>query len=268
MKDKKNLWIIIIMVIVAVVAFTAFMLKKGAKAEGNTASIVQQTTTKIKERAIPTEDGKQKSQKAFDDVKTIKIDESNWNLTLLNRNYKLPDGYVPKTAKIKLSDKDPRRTKKALLQELDYRVAAEYQKMYDAAAKDGIYLTPYSGYRSIAYQEQIFNGYVKMYKDKGYSTEQAKYKASNASLPPGTSEHNMGLAMDIINTKEDFEDSKEYVWLEANAHNYGFILRYAKEKTSITNVMYEPWHWRYVGAQAAREMKSSGQCLEEYLKVK
>lgn len=208
------------------------------------------------------------TEQAFVEAATIKMDESKWNLTLLNREYKLPEGYVPQTAAITLSDNDPRRTEKALSQVLDYRVAEEYQKMYDAAATHGIYLTPYSGYRSIEYQGKIFNNFVNSYKKQGYSTDVAKYKASRTSLPPGTSEHNMGVAMDIVSTKTDFVNSKEYAWLDANAQDYGFILRYPKNKTDITEIVYEPWHWRYVGTTASKAIKQSGQCLEEYLGVK
>ena len=78
----------------------------------------------------------------------------------------------------------------------------------------------------------------------------------NGSLPPGASEHNMGVAMDIVNTKESFENTKEFKWLQAHAADYGFILRYPKDKVSITKVAYEPWHWRYVGVEDAKKDES------------
>lgn len=258
-KNKKTLWLALI-VVVTIVAVVTVIFSKNSQA-----SKKELPSTSPSKK---TQDTTQKQKNGFVEAKEITIDESNWKLTLLNRNYKLPSGYVPKTAKIKLSEKDPRRTAKSLNETLDYRVAPEYQKMYDAAAKEGIYLTPCSGYRSVALQESIFNRYVKGFEEQGYTTDEAKYKASNISLPPGTSEHNMGLAMDIINTKDLFKDSKEYAWLEKNAHNYGFILRYPKDKTQITNIMYEPWHWRYVGVEDAVKIKESGKCLEEYLNKK
>ena len=266
LKSKKNLWMILIVVVVAVSVVSVILLKKTEDSKEEKPSKTTQTTQKKEPQTVTKNNQNTKSE--FVEAVEITINKSEWNLTLLNRNYKLPAGYVPKTAKIKLSENDPRRTQKALNETLDYRVAPEYQKMYDAAVKDGIYLTPCSGYRSVALQESIFNRYVKRYEDEGYSQDKAKYKASNTSLPPGTSEHNMGIAMDIINTRDIFKDSKEYAWLEKNAHNYGFILRYPKDKTQITNVMYEPWHWRYVGVDDAVKIKKSGQCLEEYLGVK
>ena len=87
-------------------------------------------------------------------------------------------------------------------------------------------------------------------------------------MPPGSSEHNLGYAMDIVCVEEYFEDSKQFKWLQKNAADYGFILRYPKDKQNITKVTYEPWHWRYVGVEAAKAMKSSNLCLEEYMGVK
>ena len=77
----------------------------------------------------------------------------------------------------------------------------------------------------------------------------------------------MGFAMDIVSASADFVSTKEFSWLLEHAHEYGFILRYPENKTDITGVMYEPWHWRFVGKEAAAEMHQSGQCLEEYLGV-
>ncbi|NCC86560.1 MAG: D-alanyl-D-alanine carboxypeptidase family protein [Clostridia bacterium] len=278
MKSRKG--IVVTGAVLAVLIIAAIVLiKKNVEVKEQdtkqTSTSVQETqktnaqsVTNISEVQTQTTNSKTTTEKTFVEAATITIDESKWNLTLLNRDYKLPDGYVPQTAGINVSDNDPRRGDRASSQVLDYRVAVEYQKMYDAAAAQGIYLTPYSGYRSIEHQSRIFNSFVDTYKNKGYSTNAAKYEASKTSLPPGTSEHNMGMAMDIVNTKTDFVNSKEYAWLDANAQNYGFILRYPEDKTEVTQIVHEPWHWRYVGTTAAKEMKQSGQCLEEYLGVK
>ncbi|MEG0978712.1 MAG: M15 family metallopeptidase [Oscillospiraceae bacterium] len=266
-KKRLTISILVAVAIIAVVIFAIVKAVDGKKAEEKptttsekpSSSTTQEKTTRPTTTPVPVSDPKK-----FIDAKSIKIDESKWNLTLLNRSYKLPAGYVPKTQKITLSSKDPRQTEKALAQTLDTRVAAEYQKMYDAAAKQGIYLTPYSGYRSIEFQAQIFENYININKKKGYSLEEAKYQASQTVLPPGTSEHNMGIAMDIVNTKNEFEKSEEYKWLDKNAQNFGFILRYPKDKVNVTKIIYEPWHWRYVGVKTAKEMKSSGLCMEEF----
>ena len=150
---------------------------------------------------------------------------------------------------------------------LDYRVAPHYIEMYNAALEDGIKLSPLSGYRSIAHQKRNFEARISLYMKQGYSKKQATIMASEIILPPQTSEHNAGLCMDILSIYESFENTKEYRWLQAHAADYGFVLRYPKDKQSITNITFEPWHWRYVGVEAAKEMKAKNLCLEEYLGV-
>ena len=82
---------------------------------------------------------------------------------------------------------------------------------------------------------------------------------------PGTSEHNLGLAVDFNYVNLDFENTKAFTWLKENAEDYGFILRYRKDKEDITKVEYEPWHWRYVGKEHAKKINELDMCLEEYI---
>lgn len=187
----------------------------------------------------------------------ITIDDSSWNLTLLNRHHTLPEGYVPQLAE----------AVKGSGVYLDYRVAPHYQEMYDAALAEGITLTPNSGYRSYQTQKNSFENKINYYVSQGYDKATAAQTAATIVLLPGTSEHNAGFAMDIGWVTDDFGYSPAFAWLQENAHNYGFILRYPADeaKKAITEIIYEPWHWRYVGVEAATEMKASGQVLEEYL---
>ena len=178
-----------------------------------------------------------------------------FNMILLNRDYVLPDGYTPKLAE----------AVKGSSVKLDYRVAPYYQKMYDAALEDGITLTPVSGYRTYTRQKNNFENRIALLQNQGYSKKEATIKASEIILLPGTSEHNAGLAMDICSLSESFENTKEFRWLQEHAHEYGFIMRYPKEKMNITKITYEPWHYRYVGVEAAAKIKESGMVLEEYL---
>ena len=108
-----------------------------------------------------------------------------------------------------------------------------------------------------------------MYEKQGLNKVDATVKASQIVLLPGTSEHNAGLAMDICSLSVSFENTAEFRWLDAHAHEYGFILRYPKDERSreITGVVYEPWHYRYVGVDTAKEIKSKGITLEEYVGV-
>ncbi len=152
---------------------------------------------------------------------------------------------------------------------MEQGVTPYYEKMYTAAKKDGITLTPYSAYRSYERQKNNYINLTKTYMSQYNLNEtEAAKKAATVILPPGTSEHNLGLAMDICNTKNSFADTKEYKWLTENAHKYGFILRYTAEKQSITGIVPEPWHWRFVGVEYAEDIKNSGLCLEEYLDSK
>lgn len=180
-----------------------------------------------------------------------------FNLILLNCDYRLPDGFLPKltTAVDGYEEK------------LDYRVAPFYRQMYEAALLDGITLTPVSGYRSFARQKRNFENYIATYEKQGLSKAAATVKASQIVLLPGTSEHNAGLAMDICSLEVSFENTEEFRWLDAHAHEYGFIMRYPKDKTHITKITYEPWHYRYVGVDVATRLKESGMVLEEYLEL-
>jgi D-alanyl-D-alanine carboxypeptidase len=129
-----------------------------------------------------------------------------------------------------------------------------------------------SGYRSYEYQANNFNNKVKDYQSKGYSKEEAEKEAATIIARPGTSEHQLGLAVDIIDTQlwaleEEQADLPAQKWLMEHCWEYGFILRYPRDKQDITGITYEPWHYRYVGMEAAEEITSRGICLEEYLGV-
>jgi len=187
---------------------------------------------------------------------TITISDTDWHLTLVNSSYRIPSDYEPDLVYVCGSS-----------ERLDKKVAEHYEKMYDAAKKDGVALTPCSGYRSYELQERNYNRKVEFFESQGYSTEDAKVKAATIIMPPGSSEHNLGYAMDIVCVEEWFEDTEEFKWLQKNAADYGFIMRYPKDKQDITKVIYEPWHWRYVGVELAKELESSGLVLEEYMGV-
>ncbi|MBQ7654581.1 MAG: M15 family metallopeptidase, partial [Clostridia bacterium] len=182
--------------------------------------------------------------------------DDEWNLILVNRDYVLPENYIDSVELVNVCSTDER---------LDKRVAEHYEEMFNAAAADGLYLTPCSGYRSYELQKRNFQNRIDMCMGQGMTMAEATVEASKVILPPGTSEHNAGIAMDIICVLDSFEDTAHYAWLCENAQDYGFILRYPKDKQDITKIVFEPWHWRYVGVEAAREMKKSGECLEEYI---
>lgn len=187
--------------------------------------------------------------------KVVKLDRKLWSLVVVDKNRQIPDGYEPELEYVAGSDHT-----------LDSRVAVYYDAMYKAAYDDGVVLTPYSGYRRYSTQESNYNALVDQYINQGYSQNEAEDMASTEILPPGCSEHNLGLAMDISGTEESFRDTEEYKWLCENAHTYGFIERYPEGTQEITGVIAEPWHWRFIGPSYAEDMKSKGiKTLEEYL---
>ncbi len=187
------------------------------------------------------------------------VDIDDWKMLLVNRDYILPDDFEVELAPCITDDPDSLK--------LDYRVAPHYNEMYLAALEDGITLVPISGYRSVARQKRNFENKIDKYVNQGYGKIEATQMAATIILPPGTSEHNAGLAMDICSLEQNFEETKEFRWLSENAADYGFILRYPEDKQDVTKIIYEPWHWRYVGVETAKAMKASGQCFEEYLGV-
>lgn len=185
----------------------------------------------------------------------VKFDDDKWYLTFVNKNYVLPEDYKPQLSEELFGT----------YCQLDVRCAPYYKEMYNAALKDGCYLTPFSGYRRISTQKRNFENEMQIYLNKGYTFDEAYDKSATNILPPATSEHNLGLAMDIVSINHNFDQSKEFKWLMEHGAEYGFILRYPADKTDITGVQYEPWHWRYVGKEAAEEIMSKGITLEEYL---
>ena len=140
------------------------------------------------------------------------------------------------------------------------------QKMFDDARAAGIYPNVHSGYRSFERQKELYDAkYNELIRD-GYSKSDATQETESWVAVPGSSEHQLGIAIDINADKIRSSNGKVYNWMSKNAHLYGFILRYPESKIDITGVNYEPWHFRYVGIENATKIYESGLSLEEYLK--
>jgi len=134
----------------------------------------------------------------------------------------------------------------------------------------GLSMKVASSYRTHADQVYLYNRKVNYYLSQGYSEADAKKEAATVVAIPGTSEHQLGLALDLVDSsyphlEKEQENTAVQKWLMANSWRYGFILRYPNEKSHITGIIYEPWHYRYVGKATAEEVFKSGLCLEEYL---
>lgn len=147
-----------------------------------------------------------------------------------------------------------------------------FLEMQKAAAADGVTVWMQSGYRSVKYQTSLYERKTKYYLDKGYDNATAKEKAAAVVNPPGYSEHNCGLAADLNSPEhtgldEGFEKTAAFRWLCEHAGDYGFILRYPKDAEDKTEIIYEPWHWRYVGVENAAKINASGLCFEDYIET-
>lgn len=139
------------------------------------------------------------------------------------------------------------------------------KEMLEAAWKDNVELYILSPYRSYSAQSELFQNKVKTFMNGSITREEAEIKASSVVAGPGTSEHHTGLAFDFNSVEIDFEETEMFAWLKEHGEEYGFIMRYAEDKQDLTGVIYEPWHWRFVGIKHAKEINRLGMCLEEYI---
>ena len=185
-------------------------------------------------------------------------------MVLVNHTSKMPDGYTFDTKECGSAT--------AVNKTLQTVACDAFLEMQKAAAADGVTVWMQSGYRSVKYQTSLYERKTKYYLDKGYDNATAKEKAAAVVNPPGYSEHNCGLAADLNSPEhtgldEGFEKTAAFRWLCEHAGDYGFILRYPKDAEDKTEIIYEPWHWRYVGVENAAKINASGLCFEDYIET-
>lgn len=178
--------------------------------------------------------------------------ENGWQLILVNSKYRVPESWESEFVTLSCGER------------VDKRIYPDLQNMFDAALSEGIDLVVRSGYRSEKEQKEILIKKIGAFRKEGYGNTEAAEKATDLVSMPGTSEHQLGIAVDI-NAENGTEKNEAYRWLSENSYRFGFIVRYPSGKNHITGISYEPWHFRYVGKSHARNMYESGQCLEEYL---
>lgn len=192
------------------------------------------------------------------------IADDDWALYVIGNNNPLPENYVPKTKAV------------AGERTLDARCADYAIQMLKDAQKQGIGLYVTSSYRSVASQKANLENYIVTLMNRGYSKDDAVIQAHKEIALPGCSEHNAGLAMDIVSNDywsyhndldESFEKLPQFDWLIKNSWKYGFILSYPKGKEKITGFIYEPWHYRFVGLVHAERIYKIYQQTGEFLTV-
>ena len=185
----------------------------------------------------------------------VASEDNGWNLILVNRDSYIPDDYQVELTELSNGKK------------VDSRIYPELQEMFNDARAQGYGLFVREGYRTQEEQQQLMDEKIEAYENEGKSKSEAKKLAEQWVAIPGTSEHQLGIAVDINADTTKSSSDDVYNWLAENAHTYGFIKRYPSNKTDITGVINEPWHYRYVGKEAASEIYSQGICLEEYIET-
>ncbi len=185
------------------------------------------------------------------------FNSNDWRLVLVNKQHPIPTDY----------DFNLGRTKDNI--QCDERIIDDLLLMMQAAKEDGLNLAIQSPYRTSDRQEYNFNKRIKYYMGQGLSYMDAYKKTSQVITVPGCSEHEIGLAIDITSDTfqpllQEFADTAEGKWLAEHSYEYGFTVRYPLDKEYITSIEYEPWHFRYVGREAAKIMYEENICLEEF----
>ncbi len=176
----------------------------------------------------------------------------NTNYLLVNKFNYLDSNYIPEN--LELLDNSYAKSGIYLVKEAKDNI----ERLIDKAKNDGMNIRVISAYRSYSYQENLYNNYVK---------NDGVENADTYSARPGYSEHQTGLVVDVTRAFDDFnnfENTNEYNWMLKNAHNYGFILRYPKDKEDVTTYSFEAWHYRYVGVELAQKIKASNLTFDEY----
>lgn len=166
--------------------------------------------------------------KILQSEKSFADTSGEWNLILVNRNHYIPNNYQVELTELSNGKK------------VDSRIYPELQ-------------------------QKIMDEKINEYEKQGYSAKEAKKRAEKYVAIPDTSEHQLGLSVDINADTDKCSSEKVYPWLGENAYKYGFVKRYPEDKTDITGISNEPWHYRYVGTTVAKIMKEENLCLEEYL---
>ncbi len=189
------------------------------------------------------------------------FDFDSYELRLVNPWNSIPEGFSPELENI---DKAYAGFEGA---QFDARAIDQLHALCNAAKADGVKLTVVSAYRTNSFQIFNFNRKVDrvMSENPNLTRGEAEKQAEKVVARPGTSEHQVGLAVDFNSVEDSFKNTKAYAWLVEHCSDYGFILRYAEEKQEKTGIIPEPWHYRYVGVEAAKTMEKENLCLEEFI---
>lgn len=259
---RRNLFLLcagLALVLVAVVVISVFnwIFTDSSSEKGNNSPTTSSTDKPVDAPTKVPEDNKPDIFQSGN----YTLDRNFTNLLLVNEKNPLPADYDYESGLVSLDGK----YRNGQLDKISAQIEPYVKAMCEAAWAENVSLKVWSPYRSYATQKTLFDNRVNGYINQGLSAAEAEKKALTINARPGTSEHHTGLAIDFNCANNSFEGMPAFAWLQQHAHEYGFIMRYPEDKTEITGVIYEPWHWRFVGINEAKKIKDSGLCLEEYL---
>ena len=258
MKKKSNtLTFMLLVLLVGAGAFLGWMwnTSRGEDIEDSQGSSSSDITSSLTS-SQPEES--ESSSSSDSSESTDPTSDQNWALMLVNKDHPLDADYTVDMLQLDEG------------YYVDARIYDAVQEMLAAVRAEGLSPLVCSAYRSYERQTVLYDNKVAEYLAMGYGEARAKEEAARWVTLPGTSEHQTGLALDIVSSSFQVLDNRqadtpEQKWLMAHCHEYGFILRYPSDKEDVTQITYEPWHYRYVGKEAAKEIMEQGLCLEEYL---
>ena len=227
--------------------------------QANAASAGMEASTEASSEASAEASSEASSEATSEASFEASTESDDWRLRLVNRWNPIPADFTA-----------PKLTQLINGQAVDERCYPDLQEMMDACRAAGLQPLICSSYRTGQTQAELYENKVQGLIAAGYDEKTARAEASSVVAVPGTSEHQLGLAVDIVdmnnqNLDKSQENTPVQKWLMEHSWEYGWILRYPGDKSDITGIIYEPWHYRYVGKDAAREIHALGVCLEEYL---
>ena len=252
----------------AAVAIAVFILsktafkKKVSPVSGKDITVSSSKAEEVRvEETFSIMDMTEEARLSQEEAEIVMTDTSgDWRLILVNPTHKLPEDYPVDTVRIWEGE----------VERVDYRIYDATKAMLNDCERAGNNPVVRGAFRTQRQQEELYEAKVEDYMADGDTREEALKNAATVVALPGTSEHQLGLALDIVDVSYNILNSDQAYsstqrWLMEHCWEYGFVLRYPTDKGKITGIIYEPWHYRYVGKEAAKVMQEENLCLEEYL---
>ena len=247
LNKKKVVVVVVIFLLLIILIVKNIKGDKSVETSSNDENTRISTANETTAKQVQQEDIEQPQPKPKKEI-------TEWNLRLANSENILPEDFEVEV--VEFADD----------RQFDARAIKYLKQMINAMGQDGISnVWVQSAYRSVERQKELYDNSVQKYLKQGKTQEEAEKLTDEYINKPGASDHNLGLAVDFNYVDNKFDDLEAFKWLKENAEDYGFILRYPKDKEDITKISYESWHWRYVGEEHAKKMNELNMCLEEYI---